>query len=293
VSNIVIDLQKDALNPDVRVEDLLRKALVVSKKLNIVDIEKWITNELNGYSKTTDIPAYRKIRGIIKAFNPYQGWIPVIFEDEEDKEIASTSANIQAIGEISAMAKNEDKSLYCEISPELHKELCRQNGVTFDMRIFMSKTEMIGILEHVRNEILNWSLDLEKSGIFGEELSFTQSEKEIAAEKHYTIINNIGSISNSQIQQASTTLEQKIEIDNLDEIIINAKKLLDENKLSKEKSDELESDIVTIESQQKSPNPKQNIIAESIKSMRTIAEGAAGSLIASGLITLITKIMGS
>jgi len=35
MTGLVIELQSDALNPNVRVSDLLRKALVISKKLSV------------------------------------------------------------------------------------------------------------------------------------------------------------------------------------------------------------------------------------------------------------------
>ncbi len=53
---IVLELQKDSLDQNVRVPDLLRKALVVAKKLKITEFEKWINNELNGYSESDEIP---------------------------------------------------------------------------------------------------------------------------------------------------------------------------------------------------------------------------------------------
>ena len=48
MASLVQELQKEALDPNVKVSDLLRKALVVSKKLGIAEIEAWINKELNG-----------------------------------------------------------------------------------------------------------------------------------------------------------------------------------------------------------------------------------------------------
>ncbi|HIF5616173.1 TPA: hypothetical protein ACX3CR_004775, partial [Vibrio parahaemolyticus] len=64
VDGLVLELQRDALNKTVSVADLLRKALVVSKKLQIIEMEAWICNELRGYENIEAIvPDYRKIRG--------------------------------------------------------------------------------------------------------------------------------------------------------------------------------------------------------------------------------------
>ena len=75
---IVLQLQEEALDENVDIETLLRKAYVVARKLQLKDFEEWITNEQNGYQK--DVPEYRMIGGEIKAWNPYHGWIPVIFD---------------------------------------------------------------------------------------------------------------------------------------------------------------------------------------------------------------------
>jgi hypothetical protein len=39
---LILELQADALDRHVRISDLLRKALVISKKLGISKIEHWI-----------------------------------------------------------------------------------------------------------------------------------------------------------------------------------------------------------------------------------------------------------
>jgi hypothetical protein len=47
MSSSVLELQHDALQPDVRVIDLLRKSLVVAKKLGLGEFEEWVNAELN------------------------------------------------------------------------------------------------------------------------------------------------------------------------------------------------------------------------------------------------------
>ena len=80
---IVIELQKQAIDTDSDVVSLLRKAYLVARKLDIKDFEEWINSELNGYTDYDKIPDYREIRGQVKAWNPYHGWIPVIIQERE------------------------------------------------------------------------------------------------------------------------------------------------------------------------------------------------------------------
>jgi len=289
MAKLVIDLQQDALNNSVPVESLLRKALAVSVKTGSTEIQDWINHELNGYDPNKgDIPKYRHIMGKIKAYNPYQGWIPVIFYDEELRVAASTQINIQSIGEISKLSELD--SLRGDVSTELKNELRKQNGVVFDICIFMSQTSMIGILETVRNIILNWALKLEQNGVLGDDMEFSEDEKNKARSVNYTITNNIGEMHNSQIQQLSENSSQLNYIDLLDEIITRSKQILDEADLPKNIKKELLVEVTTLESQRKSPKPKKQIISESLRSIRNIAEGMTGSIIATGILGLISRL---
>ena len=49
MAGLVSELQKDALDSNVKLSDLLRKALVVATKLKMPDFKTWIQKELNGY----------------------------------------------------------------------------------------------------------------------------------------------------------------------------------------------------------------------------------------------------
>ncbi|MEX0694362.1 MAG: hypothetical protein WD075_07970 [Rhodospirillales bacterium] len=83
MAGLVLQLQSDALDANIKISNLLRKAKVASVKLNIEEVHQWIEHELSGYFSETQVPSYRQIRGSIKFRNPSYGWMPVIFEDIE------------------------------------------------------------------------------------------------------------------------------------------------------------------------------------------------------------------
>src|SRR6266478_4649556 len=64
----------------------------------------------------------------------------------------------------------------------------------------ISSSQFHRILDAVRNTILEWSLKLEKDKILGEGMTFSKSEKEVAAASVYNVENFIMS-SNAQIQK--------------------------------------------------------------------------------------------
>jgi len=68
--------------------------------------------------------------------------------------------------------------------------------------LIVGKSQLIGILDAVRNEILNWSLELESQGILGDGMSFSTEElkkaKSIINIKTFTGI--LGDVSSSNVQ---------------------------------------------------------------------------------------------
>lgn len=63
--------------------------------------------------------------------------------------------------------------------------------------------------------------------------------------------------------------------------------------LENDQKKELASEIQTVEVQLASPKPKSGIVREAFKSVRTILEGAAGNVIASGLLGQLKQLMDS
>jgi hypothetical protein len=100
MASLVEELQRDVLDPHVRVSDLLRKARTIAHKLSLPDFAAWIENELNGYSDGKTLPAYRSIRGRIKGHNPFYGWQPVMLGDAEFEEAISTYPIGQKVAEL-------------------------------------------------------------------------------------------------------------------------------------------------------------------------------------------------
>lgn len=206
MSSLVLELQRSALNKDQSITDLTRKALVVAVKLGQTDFRKWCENEMNGdYEK--EAPPYRMIKGELRAWNPYNGWIPVIMQDSNNQDTLSKRVIGQSIGELEALSFDaKDGSLQV---PLPHNLLIKYFGhsESFQLGIIptlvVGRNQLIGIVESVRNTILNWSLELEGKGILGEGLTFSQEEVKRASNITFNIDNFagvIGTVSNAELQ---------------------------------------------------------------------------------------------
>jgi hypothetical protein len=83
MTSLVHEFQQEALGPNVKVSDLLRKALAVSKKLGISEIEVWINKELKGYEEGKSPPEYRLVCGRVMVDDPHGGIGPAVFKHNE------------------------------------------------------------------------------------------------------------------------------------------------------------------------------------------------------------------
>lgn len=186
MEGIVIELEKEALDENVNVETLLRKAYLVARKLKLTEFEEWINNEQNGYKGK--IPDYRMISGEYRAWNPYRGWIPVILTPEIG-EIISRIPLCHSVSALYEIYVSNDDGVRFTLNAQLNAALNKSNdGFDTIYSFNSSKSEIYRILSTVRNKILEWSLILEENGIIGEGMTFTDEEKKKAQETR--VINN-------------------------------------------------------------------------------------------------------
>lgn len=281
--SLVQELQRDALNHTMPISALLRKALLVSVKLDVKEFEQWARNELEGYKD--EAPEYRKLHGNVKVWNPYRGYMPLIFEEPSEQEMFSTMPTYQPVGALEDLCSKDGKGfLQINYSPAIENALMKQMEVALKPTLHISRSAVVSILDRVRSIILDWGLKLEKAGVKGDGFTFSEQEKHHAAHVH---IDNYfqGNVENSQIQQRTISSTQTMTLAPVDLSVVSQLVAALEKALSGLRTDtdvvrELRAEFVTLRAQIDSPKPKEGIIRESLLSVRRIAEGAAGKLLA-------------
>lgn len=211
MGSLVHELQHEALQPEVLVATLLRKALVVASKLGMDEFRAWVERELNGYDDATDAPSYRSMFGQIRGREPNRGtWVPIQFENSEQGEMLSWRKTQQPVSEIEHMLARGDKGtvLHMPLPLELQRRLTDNFKLETEVALFTSQSALAGVLDAVRNVILNWSLKLEADGILGTGLTFSKAKKEAATHSPQNVNNFYGPVANSQIQQGNAQATQ-------------------------------------------------------------------------------------
>jgi len=107
---------------------------------------------------------------------------------------------------------------------------------------------------------------------------------------------NVGQISHSQIQQGSYHSTQSMELMENDfksllPFLLRLQEGLAALKLDAQSEQQAKADIATVQTQATAPRPNRTIIKESLQSLRTILEGAAGSAAATLATPLLQQLI--
>lgn len=265
MESVVISLQKDLISYDCDVIVALRKAKVIASKLNISDFGLWVEKELNGYSDN-NVPAYRKVRGLLKA-KCHHGYVTVSIGDSQLENKICEQNMRQPIGQIMNFINNKDEGsllLYPPGNVQLALNKCYDIGYPTEFILLLEHGAMQKIIESVKNELLNWTLALEKKGIVGEGLIFSCEEKQAAKGLNYPVNNYYGTtnIISGQMENAQliTGNDNDVSIDLPIKYITEVKEAIEKEQLSgqdKEKALNLLSEInEKIEQKEKSSKIK-------------------------------------
>jgi hypothetical protein len=299
--SVVEELQRDALDHRVRLSDLLRKAKTIAVKLDLPELEKWVQSELNGYQSGADVPDYRVIIGQLQGFNPFHGWRPVQFNSTATEQKFTKRHITSQVAELeSLVAKSGDGSngqLQVPLSAEAQHLIRNATGFDFEFTTAMSASDVVGILDAIRNALLDWSLKLEKLGVKGEGMSFSDDERKRAHEtqaiynigKIETFTGNMGSGSgNFTVEGNTVNVLPKAAIESLVRKIRENEAQLG---LEPDATRELHQALDGLQGEIKAPQPSTKRVNGFLASIRGIAEKAAGSLVAQGILYELAKLM--
>ena len=165
---------------------------------------------------------------------------------------------------------------------------------------YLNGEELLEITTHGFNvpSYLDASLYIKHKGIMEVEQALSKPE---SPTPHFpaSVVNyiNVGTMTNSNIAQASSGSNQSITIsqevkEDLTELTKMLKTFLDSQEIQQDKREELRSDISTIESQLESPKPKKGILSESLSSAKGILESASSiAVTVAPVVAQITSIL--
>lgn len=178
--SLVISLQEEALAPDVPVTRLLTKAKAIAAKLGLAATTEWIASELGGYSDVEEVPEYRVIYGNLVYRNLVYGWLPIQPGDEEAEQMFGQRPVTIPVSQMEALVASagpDKQDVMIGVSAGLANQLRKEIRLNCEIAYHANISQVVRILDAVRQRVLDWALKLETDGILGEGLSFSQDEK--------------------------------------------------------------------------------------------------------------------
>lgn len=295
MTGLVEEIQRDALNPSTPVSTILRKVKVAAAKLKLGNVESWVEKELNGYTNCP-IPDYRVLYGKPQALNPYQGWIPIILNDDEHNTALSKVDCRQSVSSFEDLiARTSTSFVEMPLPPGVIRAL--NSGLEFEfgrMSVHLSVIQIQGVIDTVRNAALDWAIELEKAGIVGEGFSFDPAEKSKAATPSITYnIQSIGSF-NGVMGSGNTTGDILVSTNDIAQIlelthqITTAIPTLETAGADAEK---LKNTINAIENEARKTSPEKSKLRNLLIDTHSILVGAAGNLTAQGALAGISSLL--
>jgi hypothetical protein len=177
LAGLIEQIQRASLDASIDVDSLLRRVKLAAAKLQLPSLEGWVDSELNGYAG--EPPEYRKVAGQPAAWNPYQGWQPIHFDDQDIMGMVTEAAVRESISSLQSLVKTSSgEPLHFPVPPGLVSKLNEFFGIgTPRMIIQLSPGHVVSILSTVRNMVLDWAIEMERTGVIGSDFSFDAVEK--------------------------------------------------------------------------------------------------------------------
>jgi hypothetical protein len=174
--SLLHQIQNEAVDGTSDLATLLRKCRILAQRLNNNDLKVWVVNELDGYPEPEEVPDYRMFKyGNITAdyFGPFGSElrnVPVPYssvdEDVRDK-IFSKPFNSGVTDLAAQIGSVSDSFLHIRVPNEAFPFIKQSNVApqyVIGCATFYVPTAFLqGILDTVRNRILNFTLELESS----------------------------------------------------------------------------------------------------------------------------------
>ncbi len=294
MTGLIQEIQRDALDPNVPTDALLRRVKLAAAKLNLENLEKWVEQELNGYSG--ELPSYRKLFGQPAGWNPYNGWIPIYSSDPEFMSIISQAPISQSIASLRDLLDNHSGgSLHFPVAPSLVATLNEiMSARTARVVVQIGRSSIAGILDSVRNLVLDWAIEMERKGVLGQGMTFEPGERKQAQSAMTTFnIGNIGSFIGNMGNEASSgdiavSVSVAGQIADIASKIKAAMPILVQEGADEEK---LRGALDSIATELEKPKAGSGALKAFLVDARAALAGAAGSMMAEGALALIANAM--
>ena len=293
MTGLVAEIQRAALDPNMRVSTLLRQVKLAAVKLKLDTVEQWVEAELRGYRDGSPVPDYRKLGGVAMARDAFSRFEPIILGEGMDWMRTATVGD--AIASIEALLDGKGGGMMKLYPTKMIADLSKSNGVQIvEAGCVLQRSSFVRILDAVRNLVLDWAIGLERAGVTGHGISFTPEEQRQAHTAPSVInVGSIGSMTgNIGIDIASgDIINSPVNIDKVRNLVSQVKSSASALTNEGVDGEALTAAIKAIEHQLSAEHP--TLLRHALSELEKVVVKASGSLLAQGVLAVLHQILGT
>ena len=177
--SLLDEIRSDLVNESAGISNTLRKAKILAGAIGLPEFREWVEFELSGYPDREKVPSYRRFRPTnLGTFSgPSQSGVenmvlPTHNLPAEVKEFAENLIFLQGVGELEAQASESTQQRWSQEMVMIARDAIKMTRgmVLVDARQPIPAHVISGILDQVKNKLLDFLLGLQESNITSEDL---------------------------------------------------------------------------------------------------------------------------
>lgn len=187
--NLLDDIRSDLLNQSADLSNTLRKAKVLASIMGLCEFRDWVDHELSGYPNSSRLPDYRKFTPTnLGTFSgPFQSGatnvvLPTISLPDPVKDFAETFEFFDGVAALQVQKSDEHVRRWPQELIFLARDSIKMSGgmVLADAHQPIPAHVISGILDQVKNKLLDFILGLQEENITSDDLMNRTIKPEVA-----------------------------------------------------------------------------------------------------------------
>ena len=252
------------------------------------DTAEIFSHELNGYKDAdkNKLPEYRRVLVNTEAYDAYfSRWVPVTFPANSPFNKHSV---VESIAEIEKIDQSKCDSLEVRLNADAQEIIHKATNMTEPMLVhqIFAASQVTSILQKVRKAVLDWSFELERKGILGENLEFSDVEQRKAqnmsiTNNFYAPINGANLVATATNSTLNVNNTNSFDYEGVEKLLESVQKILPAGNFAKDDLEKIQQNVIEIKasiSKKDAPAVKGKL-----KDLADFCKGIVGNVIASGV----------
>ena len=213
------EIRSDLVNESANLSSTLRKAKILARAIGLPEFMEWVDFELSGYPDRDIVPSYRRFRptNLGTFAGPFQSGVnnmvlPTYNLPDTVKEFAENLFFFDGVGALEAQASDSHQWKWPQEMVMLARNSIQMSGgmVLVDAHQPIPAHVISGVLDQVKNRLLDFVLGLQESNVTSEDLDNRTVETQVVRNLFHINIYGDRNIvaSGEQVNQRVNTVQE-------------------------------------------------------------------------------------